>query len=165
MAMKKFLLIITTILVCTICIFWLLGIRLYKMPSNSSMFPTLKKGDYFLVKSNPEISVLKRGDIVLIHNHTDVIDLPLLTKRIIGLPNETISTSNDSVFVEKVFLSESYAYFEIGNSPYSKVEKLKIADGHYFVMGDNRDMSIDSRDSRLGTIDANNIIGKVIWIF
>ena len=91
-----------------------MGIRLHKMASSSSMFPTLQEGDYFLVKLNPDDSALRRGDIVLLRNHIDFIELPILTKRILGLPNETIRISNDSVFVDEVFLSESYAYFELG---------------------------------------------------
>ena len=142
-----------------------MGIRLHKMASNSSMFPTLQEGDYFLVKLNPDDSALRRGDIVLLRNHIDFIELPILTKRILGLPNETIRISNDSVFVDEVFLSESYAYFEIGYNAYSRVKKVKIPNGHYFVVGDNRDTSIDSRDVRVGTINGMDITGKVIWIF
>ena len=129
------------------------------------MFPTLQEGDYFLVKLNPDDSALRRGDIVLLRNHIDFIELPILTKRILGLPNETIRISNDSVFVDEVFLSESYAYFELGQNAYSRVKKVKIPNGHYFVVGDNRDTSIDSRDVRVGTINGMDITGKVIWIF
>lgn len=126
-----------------------MGIRLYKMPSSSSMFPTLKMGDYFLVKSNPVILGLKRGDIVLVHNQVIAISLPILTKRIIGLPNEMINISNDSVYVEEVFVPERYAHFEIGDSPYTKIDKFKIGDRRYFVLGDNRDKSIDSGTEEL----------------
>ncbi len=141
------------------------GLRMYNMHSNASMFPTLKKGDYFLVKLHPDIRGLQRGDIILVRNHTDLTELAVLTKRIIGLPNETIRISNDSVFIMHAFLPESYAYFETHNSPYSRLEQQQIARDHFFVMGDNRDNSIDSRDQRLGTIDKMNILGKVIRIF
>jgi len=162
----RFIIIFTfLLLIVAIIVIYLSGIRMYKMHSNSSMFPTLKKGDYFLVQLNPDISGLHRGDIILIRNHTNFIELPILTKRIIGLPNETINISDDSVFIMNEFLPESYTYFELGHSPYSRLEKQKITNEHYFVMGDNRDISIDSRDFRVGTIDGINIVGKVIKIF
>jgi signal peptidase I len=86
-----------------------------------------------------------------------------LVERVIGLPGQTISSSADTIYVDKKILSEPGGY----NAPYGqlgskRIAPTKIAPGQYFVMGDNR---IDSCDSRaFGPIPGALIVGKAVAI-
>ncbi len=113
-----------------------------------SMKPNFVKGDAVTFTEVP-LSELKRGDIVLIEN-----DGNLLVKRLIGLPNETISIVDGKIYVDGTLFVEPY---EIVPATYS-VDELKLDGDSYFVLGDNRADSLDSR--LLGPIKGSQIKGK-----
>ena len=96
----------------------------------------------------------ERGDIVVI----DVPDseLPLI-KRVIGLPGEMIEIRNNQVFINGVLLEEPYLA-DVSMWNYSQIV---IPDDHIFVMGDNRDLSRDSR--YFGSVDLTQIRGRA-WV-
>ncbi len=125
-----------------------------------SMAPTLLVGDRVIVnKLEYKIKPIKRGDIVAVYSP---IEKKNLTKRVIGLSNEEIKlTSDGHVYINGSLLDEPYLpkdeFFSYEDKTY------KIGDGQYFLMGDNRNNSSDSRV--FGTVGIDKIFGKIIFIY
>jgi signal peptidase I len=129
------------------------------------MEPTLKVGDRVLVnKVSYHLHPINRGDIVVFKRPPGEADDPTVTdliKRVIGLPGDTIEARNGQVYINDKPLSETYlpAGTETNNLPRQVVPR-----GKYFVMGDNRD---NSRDSRfIGPIPGSLIVGRAfvrVW--
>jgi signal peptidase I len=145
------------------------GTRAYAVQSyfvpTSSMTPTLQPGDRILVDKLS--STIHRGDIVVFKNPpADSGGPPTLVKRVIGLPGETISSVGSTVLINGKPLAEPWLPALVGQCAETSehIPQTTIAPGHYFVMGDCRG---DSDDSRYwGTVPAGNIVGKVdviIW--
>lgn len=128
-----------------------------------SMYPTLHDGDNLITS---KISYLldspQRGDIVVLQ----APDSPGedYIKRIIALPNEELEIKGGAVYINGVLLDEPYLNgLETGGDIHTV-----IPDGFYFVMGDNRGESRDSRVENVGPINASSIHGKAvlrIWPF
>ncbi len=130
-----------------------------------SMTPTLIPGDRIMV--DKLASTIHRGDIVVFHNvPADKGGPPTLVKRVIGLPGETISSAGSTVLINGKPLAEPWLPTLTGicTEQGEHIKATKIASGHYFMMGDCRG---DSEDSRyFGTVPLANIVGKVdliIW--
>ncbi len=145
----------------------------------SSMYPTLQNGQFLIVNkleysqvdmeklstflpfvdpgTNPKRNVFhppQRGDIVVLKDprkpDTDLI------KRIIALPGESVEIVNGRVYINDHLLEEPYI-----KSPWHDTKsKITIPDGQYYVLGDNRDNSLDSRSSQVGLVPGDLIIGK-----
>ena len=130
-----------------------------------SMMPTLQNGNRLIVsKINYEFSKPKHGDIIIFHA-TPTEDY---VKRVIGLPGDTIVYKNDQLYRNGKKIAEPYL------EPYKKqlsggkltedftlkekTGKLHVPDGKLWVMGDNRQVSKDSRD--IGFIDMTQVVGK-----
>jgi len=127
-----------------------------------SMDYTLRNGQQLMVnKIIYSLHEPERGDIIVFHPPEE-IDTDDYIKRIIGLPGETILIVEGKVFIHKkdgsiLELDEPY----ITNKSTRSLAEFEIPEGEYFVMGDNR---INSADSRNGwTLERENIIGKA-WI-
>jgi signal peptidase I len=118
-----------------------------------SMMPTIKNGDKLLVDRN--FGELKRGDIVMFLYPKERTKMYI--KRIIGLPGETIEIRDGKTFINGQILDESYVSEEYNSGKMNAPPRL-IPEFHYFVMGDNRDGSSDSR--YWGTVDKELIKGK-----
>lgn len=130
----------------------------YAITSGSSMEKTLTDGTKLLMKS-AEYTTLKRGDIVSlpVHIKGEKASQISIMKRIIALPNETIHINGSKVYINDQLLDEPYAYYsETSESDLT----LTINEGRYFVMGDNRMNSIDSR--WFGTIQRENITDVLV---
>lgn len=113
------------------------------------MNPTLKNGNIILMKKyNMQLS---NNDIVVIKK-----DKKIIVKRIVGIPGDNIKI-NDYVFVN----GEKFDEIITENSGYLKNE-IHLNDKEYFVLGDNREHSIDSRFEEIGIVLEQEIIGKVI---
>jgi signal peptidase I len=134
----------------------------FSIPSGS-MEPTLMIGDRILVdKLSFQLGGhVSTGDIVVFRRppHEKVIphSIKYLVKRVIGLPGETISSHGGQVYINGKPLHEP---FLPKGTITTGITMQKIPPGHYFVMGDNRE---DSEDSRFfGPISGSLIVGKVV---
>jgi signal peptidase I len=140
-------------------------VKPYRIPS-ASMENTLLIGDRVLVdRISWRFSQPERGDIVVFH---PPFDGPVLIKRIIGLPNDEISLSGGFVYINGRRLDEPYVRRLYGRQepsepfsnglPWSLQVPYKAPAGSYFVMGDNRTDSGDSRE--FGPIKREQFVGR-----
>lgn len=136
--------------------------RFHKVSGNS-MVPTFHNGDFLITeKVTYRFGTPKTGDIVILKNPRD--ESQEFIKRIIALPGDTIRIERSFVFVNEQQLSEPYlppdipttagAYLSEGNT-------IKVGANQYFVMGDNRSHSSDSRD--WGGVSKQEIIGRALF--
>jgi signal peptidase I len=125
------------------------------MIKSVSMLPNLHEGEYVIVdKVSYLLHPPERGDIVVFDRDGEPEDL---IKRVIGLPGETIEMNTGVVYIDGLPLEEPY----INPSPGSSYAARKLGVDEYFVMGDNRG---NSRDSRMfGPIQRASIVGRA-WI-
>lgn len=125
-----------------------------------SMSPTLLVGDRVIVnKLEYKFGSVKRGDIVAIFSP---LEKKNLVKRVIGLPGEEVSFTEDGeLYIDGTLLEEDYLPDSVYPS-YSD-NSFEVKDGQYFVMGDNRNNSADSRI--FGPISLDKVFGKVIFIY
>jgi len=144
---SKFFLLLITTLFCAAC-----GTK-YEI-TTASMEPTLRSGQSVTTESIPP-EQLERGDIIL---YKDPSGEQLHIKRLIGLPLETVEIIDDKVFINAQPLNEEYE--TIPNTAGVYVGPLILAEGEYFVLGDNRPASFDSR--QFGALDADKILGRII---
>lgn len=134
---------------------------LYKV-SGQSMEPTFQAGDLLLVSPPPSAKrPVDRGSIAIIRDTSDQQRLSL--KRVIGLPEENLHFSEGLLFINDCHLIEPYLD---GKPAYLGTEESfwKLGPKEYFVMGDNRLHSTDSRHT--GSVQADNIVGVVkfkVW--
>ena len=130
---------------------WMPVLQIY----GSSMQPTLKEGQIVVSLKNSEF---KQGDLIAFY-----IGNKLLVKRVIAGPGDIVNISDDgTVRVNGQVLNEPYVSEKaLGESdieyPY------QVPDARYFVMGDHRKTSVDSRNSVIGTIALEQIVGKIAF--
>ena len=128
----------------------------------NSMNPTLQNGDNLIVdKLSYRFGDPQRFDIIIFpyqyKENTNYI------KRIIGLPGETVQIDySGNIEINGEILEEDYGLETILN-PGNAAEPITLGPDEYFVMGDNRNNSEDSRFSDVGPIKRENIIGKA-WV-
>lgn len=140
-------------------------VQAFVIPSGS-MLPTLKVGDYLLAnKVLYDFRPIRRGDII-------VFKFPLdesrdFIKRVIGLPGETVEVRDGHVRIDGRELVEPYTIFRrplgLRADDASQVIRTAVPPGYLFVMGDNRDNSLDSRS--WGLLDARKVLGKAAVIY
>jgi len=129
---------------------------------SGSMQPTLYKGESYLVdKISYRFKEPQRFDIVTFKYK--YAEKTYYVKRIIGLPGETIFIDEyGTIFIDGEVLVENY-----GNEVIEKAglaaEPIKLADDEYFMMGDNRNDSQDSRYPNVGPVKREQILGK-LWV-
>lgn len=130
-----------------------------------SMESTLQDGDYLFVSrqayrlfgGTPE-----RGDIVVFSSELETVagSSKLLIKRVIGTAGDRVAISGGVVYVNGSALIENYT--KDGYTA-SDMEEITVPEGHLFCMGDNRQNSTDSRDSRVGFIALADVMGKAVF--
>ena len=140
----------------TLFVILIIGIRIFICsPINvngTSMSTTLKDGDIMLLNKIGLRKGIKRFDIVVVKT-----DNNYLIKRVIGLPNETISYNDEKLYINGKVVEDEYNLNVTGD-----IEPLEIGNDEYYVMGDNRNISKDSR--MIGTIKKDKIIGKTNFV-
>lgn len=138
----------------------------------ASMEPTLqgtddydkdKVGDNLIVdKLSYRFHDPERFDII-VFPYKYAVGKEYYIKRIIGLPGETIQIDAEgNIYINGEVLQEGYGK-EVILNPGSAAEPITLGEDEYFVMGDNRNNSADSRDPRVGTIHRSEIVGKA-WL-
>lgn len=125
-----------------------------------SMLPTLQSTDKVLITNF--LYAPKAGDIVVIDE--DELIGENIIRRVIATEGQSIKIKFDTgeVYVDEKLLDESYINTPT-NTGDSYIPEI-IPEGYIFVMGDNRNHSLDSRFTRIGLIDKKNIIGKIQFI-
>ena len=126
-----------------------------------SMRQTLQAGDRLLVLNAPLAGRYRQGDVVIARKQT-FSDEPIV-KRVIAVGGQTVDIDFDSgaVYVDGVALEEEY----VNDRTYTDEGMefpLTVPEGSVFLMGDNRNMSTDSRSPRIGTVDTRYLIGKAV---
>lgn len=125
-----------------------------------SMFPTLNDGDRVAVAS--AAIDFKRGDIVVINQPWER-GVPII-KRVIGVEGDVvyIDFESHSVFVNNQMLNEPYIA-EPTALKYDIDFPVTVGENEIFVMGDNRNDSLDSRSGKIGMIDERYVVGKALF--
>ena len=115
-----------------------------------SMKNTLKNGDILLLY---KLSSIDRFDIIVLDEEKDN---EKIIKRVIGMPGESVAIKKGKIYINDKVIDDEYAYGE--TSDYNKVT---LRDNEYFILGDNRLISKDSR--YFGPIKENEIKGKIVF--
>ncbi len=127
--------------------FWLTRVR------SRSMAPTLPDGSLALTRGLRPGTPVRRGDLVVLQSH----ELgERMVKRIIGLPGETVAITAGQVSIDGRALAEPYASRSVFTDTY------QVPPGHYFLLGDNRDASSDSRSWRNPYIARQDLLGRIL---
>lgn len=146
-----------------IVFFFFVFIARVAVVDGSSMNNTLYHQDKLLVREifySP-----KQGDIIVCQSAEHGLNQPLV-KRVIATEGQTVKIDfeNWKVYVDNIELEEDYVKYIKGVSMngWSYGEEYIVPKGHLFVMGDNRNDSLDSRSSKIGPIDERLVIGQVV---
>ncbi len=133
------------------------------LPVNGdSMLPNFRSGEIVIVEqiSFSGVKSIRRGDVVAAKFPADP-DKTKLIKRVVGLPGETVEVKDTHLFVNGVAMSESYQP-RYGIAPYDEIASVNLKDDEYFLAGDNRPGSSDSR--LWGPVTRSDILGRVSFV-
>jgi signal peptidase I len=132
--------------------------------SGDSMFDTLVDGDYLLLVNNPICGELEQGDIV-VASMDRFKGGEAIVKRVIAAEGQTVDIDFQEgiVYVDGEALVEPYTFTKTNVSE-GMVFPLVVEEGCLFLMGDNRNESMDSRDPQIGIVDEREILGKAVLL-
>ena len=132
--------------------------------SGSSMFDTLADGDYLLLVNSPLCGKLEQGDIVVAGMERFKNGEPIV-KRVIATEGQLVDIdfSAGKVYVDGIELEEDYIY-TLTTIAEGMQFPLVVEEGCVFLMGDNRNDSMDSRDPVIGQVDTREILGKAVLL-
>lgn len=154
-----------------IAILFAWGVRFFILTpvvvDGASMMPTFEDGDKVIVnKIGPRLTEYNRFDVIVFEAKEDTNNI----KRIIGIPGDRIAYESDELFIngeryEEPYLEE-YKKALIDNGTLTEdftledyLGEITVPDGYFFVLGDNRRHSTDSRDPRVGFVSKDKILG------
>jgi signal peptidase I len=128
-----------------------------------SMEDTLNPDDYiFLNKQAYVVRDIKRGDVVVFN--TDLVTedgvMKKLIKRVIALPGDTVSIHDGGVYIDGNMIDEPYTK---GHVTEGTMEEVRVPANRMFLLGDNRQHSIDSRDPSIGFVSMNKLVGRAVF--
>ena len=165
-AMKKFL---CSACIC-VCVFVFVYYTLnyvfqHVVVDGTSMNDTLVEGEHLIVNhftyyfSNPD-----RYDIIVFRPYYDDPEC-LYIKRVIGLPGDKVHIKDGYVYINGSKIDEDYCKDLVTSNSGIASDEITLGDNEYFVMGDNRQVSLDSRNPDVGPVSTSQIIGKCIIDF
>ena len=146
-------------LLLTLFIFWIVNTATgrYRVQGHS-MMPTLEEDQYLIInKLSYYLDQPQRGDIVVLHYPRDRTREYI--KRVIGVPGDEVVIEDNQVLVNGVLLEEPY----LNGRPTYRDQSWVVPDGQYFVLGDNRNNSSDSRSWSF--LPRSDIVGKAWLIY
>ena len=140
---------------------WYFGQRVSNI--GDSMSPIIKNGDIVLVnRILYDASTPKRGDVIVFKPNGNEM-LHSYIKRIIALPGETVKIEEGKIFVNGKELEEEYETSAVVDAGLAS-EEITLAGDEFFVLGDNRESSTDSRMPEIGNVKRSEIEGKAWFI-
>ena len=132
--------------------------HLYRV-TGGSMHPSIRAGDWLLVRPKTyRIAAPTRGDLVIVRDPRKTTEKYL--KRVVGLPGEEVSTRDGELLIDGGRLSEPYLD-GLPSSVGLETKSWGLGQGRYFVVGDNRAHSTDSRE--FGAVDVGLMVGKATF--
>ena len=151
LATTAFTLVVVAAVTVLIAMLWLPILEMY----GTSMEPTLKEGDIVVSVATKEV---QRGEIIAFYYGNK-----LLVKRCIALPGETVSIDEDgNVYVNGIYIDEPYVQQKaVGDCDIEFPFEVPLE--QYFVLGDHRETSLDSRNSVVGCVSYDQLCGRVVW--
>ena len=146
------------------------GFRSFAVPS-TSMEPTIQRGDRIVVDNRAfRLQGPQYRDVVVCYR-----DGTFLIKRVIALGGDTVEGQNGNIILNGRVVNESYIQHSRMGSPIEwqvsgmdwmqTFGPVTVPAGKYFVLGDNRDVSLDSRSPEFGFVDRGSILGKVLYVY
>lgn len=143
----------------------LVGISMFQSVTmqESAMEPTLQVGErFFINRAVYKVSSPKRDDII-VYKTSGSDDAALHIGRVIGMPGETVQISNGNILINGAVYNENKDFPEISNAGLAS-DGVSLESGEYFILGDNRNNSEDSRYGDIGNINKKYIVGKVWFV-
>ncbi len=131
-----------------------------------SMLPTLEENNYLLIyKQAYRFGDIQRDDIIVFRSSLkdDNGKDKLLIKRVIGLPGDVLTISDGKVYREGVLIQEPYIMGGEKGETSGELYNYVVPDDCVFVMGDNREVSLDSRSDEVGPVKISKIMGKAFF--
>ena len=124
----------------------------------TSMEPNLQDGDIMILNEiGYHLNGLERFDIVVVRT-----DEGKIIKRVVGFPGDTIKYQDNKLYINGNLIEEEFSHDVTHNFDLNEIGHNKIPDGYYFVIGDNRGNSLDSR--KIGLIKKQQIMGKTDFV-
>lgn len=151
---------IKDIVIALVIVFAITAVIKPTIVKEHSMEPTLYENNYLLInKLAYKIGDEKQGDIIVFESdlEDESGNSKLLIKRIIGLPGDKINITGGNVYVNDQLMQEDY--LKDGTTPGQVIDYI-VPENYYYVMGDNRLVSMDSRDPSIGCVHEDAILGK-----
>lgn len=130
--------------------------------SGHSMEPTLSHGDNLIVdKITYRFKDPERFDIIVFPYRYE--ENTFYIKRIIGLPGETVQVIGGYVYINGQLLESDIYGAEVMDSPGIAADPIALGENEYFVLGDNRNHSADSREASVGVLKRDELLGRA-WV-